>query len=528
MTTHIPHHELTEFKRSISDSTSERPGVPEPDDIIFAESLSSTPLLEHQKRIIEWFLRNIDGGGILAADMGTGKTLCFLSVALDMLSDFEAPSLIVAPASIIHNIQNDFRRHFPDYSVPVILHGSSRHKVTLESNIYITSYETLRYDYTHTPDHPIFNFPWYNIFADEAHYFRNKSTGIYHALSALKSTVRWAITATPVINSSKDINNISTWVNFSVPVPPSWFEKHYLHLAKVDVLPSLPSKTFHTHILPFTPQQYEGYLVTNGNALRVWNEHRRREFATILTQILFLKLASVHQDLLLKDKGKSLSVVSSNFKFDRVLQLHHSVHDLIVFSQYACSIHLLSKFLASRSIPHLIIDGSVKNKSLVVQEYQKTGGLILINIHAGGVGINLTRAHHCCFLDFWWNSPIQAQAIDRIHRIGQTHKVHVHFLVSPGIEFWILSRQKLKAHVAHTDLTSYNITSNSISPSNISPQLVDAFFSQLNSNSFSLEPHTSNTPINYLAGIPDRRYDHLDKLIGDFVGPSYFGKFEYL
>ena len=49
--------------------------------------------------------------------------------------------------------------------------------------------------------------------------------------------------------------------------------------------------------------------------------------------------------------------------------------------------------------------------------------MFLISLKAGGFGLNLTAADYCFLLDPWWNPAIEAQAVDRTHRIGQTRNV---------------------------------------------------------------------------------------------------------
>ena len=56
--------------------------------------------------------------------------------------------------------------------------------------------------------------------------------------------------------------------------------------------------------------------------------------------------------------------------------------------------------------------------------------MFLISLKAGGFGLNLTEADYCILLDPWWNPATEAQAVDRVHRIGQTRKVMVYRLVA--------------------------------------------------------------------------------------------------
>ena len=72
--------------------------------------------------------------------------------------------------------------------------------------------------------------------------------------------------------------------------------------------------------------------------------------------------------------------------------------------------------------------------------------VFLISLKAGGFGLNLTEADYCVLLDPWWNPATEAQAVDRIHRIGQTRKVMVYRLVAKDtIEEKVMALKAKKA-----------------------------------------------------------------------------------
>ncbi|GAC99576.1 DNA repair protein rad5 [Pseudozyma hubeiensis SY62] len=124
----------------------------------------------------------------------------------------------------------------------------------------------------------------------------------------------------------------------------------------------------------------------------------------------------------------------------------------VIFSQFTSFLDLIEPVLTRYRFRFLRLDGStpqkVREKLLV--EFQSPSGsdevvLFLISLKAGGVGLNLTAANKIWLLDFWWNSSIENQAIDRIHRLGQTKEVSVfRYLVKDSIENRILLIQKRK------------------------------------------------------------------------------------
>jgi len=75
--------------------------------------------------------------------------------------------------------------------------------------------------------------------------------------------------------------------------------------------------------------------------------------------------------------------------------------------------------------------------------------VFFVSLKAGGVGLNLTSASHCFLLDPWWNPAAEAQAIDRLHRIGQQNPVFAYRLIGRGtVEEKILQLQDQKRGLA--------------------------------------------------------------------------------
>jgi SNF2 family DNA or RNA helicase len=98
-------------------------------------------------------------------------------------------------------------------------------------------------------------------------------------------------------------------------------------------------------------------------------------------------------------------------------------------------------------VEYCYLDGSTRDRPAVLAEF-KTGSapVFLISLKAGGVGLNLTEADYCILLDPWWNPATEAQAIDRVHRIGQTKKVMVYRLVAKDtIEEKVMALKATKA-----------------------------------------------------------------------------------
>jgi SNF2 family DNA or RNA helicase len=100
-------------------------------------------------------------------------------------------------------------------------------------------------------------------------------------------------------------------------------------------------------------------------------------------------------------------------------------HRVLVFSQFTALLDLVEPLLQSREVGFLRLDGSTRDRAAVVDNFQAPNGppVFLLSLKAGGAGLNLTAADTVIHLDPWWNPAVEAQAIDRAHRFGQTRCV---------------------------------------------------------------------------------------------------------
>ena len=97
-------------------------------------------------------------------------------------------------------------------------------------------------------------------------------------------------------------------------------------------------------------------------------------------------------------------------------------HKVLVFSQFTSFLAIVSSGSTSRRSVYEYLDGRTRDRQARVERFQNDPDckLFLISLKAGGLGLNLTAAEYVFLLDPWWNPAVEAQAIDRAHRIGQT------------------------------------------------------------------------------------------------------------
>jgi len=120
---------------------------------------------------------------------------------------------------------------------------------------------------------------------------------------------------------------------------------------------------------------------------------------------------------------------------------------VLIFSQFVQMLKLLEIECAQRTIPTYILTGETKERQTIVQAFQNEplASVFLLSLRAAGTGLNLTTASYVVLYDPWWNPAVEAQAIDRSHRIGQTETVNAYRLIAPGTveeKIWELQQRK--------------------------------------------------------------------------------------
>jgi DNA repair protein RAD5 len=121
----------------------------------------------------------------------------------------------------------------------------------------------------------------------------------------------------------------------------------------------------------------------------------------------------------------------------------------VVFSQFTSFLDLVAPALQTSHIAFLRFDGSMNQKdrakTLTAFSTRPKFTVLLLSLRAGGVGLNLTSAKRVFMMDPWWSFAVEAQAIDRVHRMGQSEEVKVtRFVVRESIEEKMLRVQERK------------------------------------------------------------------------------------
>ena len=450
----------------------------------------------YQKTGYRW-LKTLDSysfGGILADDMGLGKTIQVIALLLDEAGKKEhTTSLIVCPASLVYNWENEFRIFAPSLKVVTVTGMAGEREELLnhgdEEDVLITSYDLLKRDVDLYKSRS-FRFQ----IIDEAQYIKNASTQSARAVKNIDARNRFALTGTPIENRLSELWSIFDFLMPGFLFNYRKFKKEYelpivrdqektvleslhrligpflLRRLKKDVLKELPDKLETTVYSAFDKEQKELYTA---NAFRLKQELERLEGRSgkdniqILSALTRLRQICCDPHLCYENyKGESAKLETC---LDLIRNGVEGGHKILLFSQFTSMLEIIEQRLKKEAFSYYMLTGSTPKEErlhMVNSFKDDEVPLFLISLKAGGTGLNLTAADVVIHFDPWWNVAAQNQATDRAHRIGQEKQVSVFKLITKGtIEENILKLQESKK-----DLAEQIITEGTVSLSNLTKE----------------------------------------------------------
>ncbi|MCZ6623167.1 MAG: DEAD/DEAH box helicase [Deltaproteobacteria bacterium] len=454
-------------------------------------------LRDYQRDGLGWlcFLQRFGFGGCLADDMGLGKTVQVLAL-LDSRRELRAngtpaktdarmrpgPSLVVVPRSLVFHWKQEAARFTP--KLRVLDHtGMARLKPGGHFDGYdlvITTYGTLRSDAVLFKD---VSFDY--CILDEAQTIKNARTLSAKAVRLLRADHRLALSGTPVENHLGELWSLFEFLNPGMLGNASVFRMggvkgrnpdvktrsllaralrpFILRRTKGQVARELPQKTEQTLYCELEPRQRKLY-----DELRQYYRsrvltHLERDGMNkvkfqVLEALLRLRQVACHPGLIDKTRvaEPSAKIVVLLSQIDQVLEEGHKA---LVFSQFTSFLAIVRDRLDRANIPYSYLDGRTRDRKARVECFQNDPNLklFLISLKAGGLGLNLTAADYVYLLDPWWNPAVEAQAIDRTHRIGQTRQVFAYRLIAQDtVEEKVVELQKTKRDLADAIINADN------------------------------------------------------------------------
>jgi len=439
-------------------------------------------LRDYQKQGLGWlhFLRDFQFGGCLADDMGLGKTIQILALLESRRTrrvgkgQRRAPSLAVVPKSLVFNWIDEAARFTPNLRV-LNYTGLGRKKKREqfgEHDLIVTTYGTLRRDIAKLKD-TRFDY----AILDEAQAIKNAGSQAAKACRLIHADHRLAMTGTPVENHLGELWSLFEFLNPGMlgnstaanslmksagKADPQSLEllrralaPYVLRRTKKQVLSELPEKneqTLHCEMDAKQRKQYDELREYYRTMLtsKIEEVGIKKAKIHVLEALLRLRQAACHPGLIDKKKAKQ-----SSAKLDVLVQQLEEIldegHKALVFSQFTSLLSIVRKTLDAKKIPYEYLDGRTRKRQDKVKRFQEDDGcrLFLISLKAGGHGLNLTAADYVYILDPWWNPAVEAQAVDRAHRIGQTRPVFAYRLICRDtVEEKIIELQKQKRELA--------------------------------------------------------------------------------
>ncbi|MHB1872156.1 MAG: DEAD/DEAH box helicase [Steroidobacteraceae bacterium] len=422
-------------------------------------------------------------GACLADDMGLGKTVQVIALLVHRhgraarggpaeprrsraKGKVRAPSLIVAPASLIANWKSEIERFAPGLTV-FVAHPSETDidlnlAAALDSalcgiDVALSTYGVL------TRCEALRSRPWQLVVLDEAQAIKNPGAQQTRAVKQLQASARIALTGTPIENRLSDLWSLFDFLNPGLLGPARAFaeaakqmaqgadasyaplrrlvQPYILRRLKTDkrVIADLPQKTEVRAFCGLTREQamlYERCVKELARVLERTEGIGRR--GAVLAYLMQLKQICNHPA---QWAGQGPYTGARSGKFERLRQICEELAErqerVLVFTQFRELTEPLAQHLHQLfGRPGLTLHGgtAVGKRRGLVEQFQREDGppFFVLSLKAGGTGLNLTAASQVIHFDRWWNPAVENQATDRAFRIGQQHNVLVHKFVCRG------------------------------------------------------------------------------------------------
>jgi SNF2 family DNA or RNA helicase len=236
-----------------------------------------------------------------------------------------------------------------------------------------------------------------------------------------------------------------------------------LRRTKEAVAPELPPKHEETILCELEPEQRRLYQELREHYRasllgRIEEQGLAKAKLHVLEALLRLRQAACHPGLIDRKRANEPSA-KLEVLLPRLLELREEGHKALVFSQFTSFLALVRAALDTAKVSYEYLDGKTRDREKHVARFQTDPGcgLFLISLKAGGVGLNLTAADYVFVLDPWWNPAVEAQAVDRAHRIGQAKRVFVYrLLAKETVEEKVAALQASKRGLAESIITGDN------------------------------------------------------------------------
>lgn len=418
-----------------------------------AKSLLKGELYQHQKEGLSWLLsmENLNRGprgGFLCDEMGLGKSIQTISV---ILGNVKRNTLIIVPKSIVTQWKNEFNKFAPSLNV-FIYDGSDRTKYSddlCNSDVVIAPYSLLTEEMR-----MLHKIKWGRVVLDEGHEIRNPSSSKFKAACQLHSDIRWILSGTPVFNSMKDFVTLCTFIGVDRKLVQGMTTRvknlYILRRTKEDnPMLEIPECKFENIELEMYPEEralYKHAFVESQETIKDIfrtainvNMYNMEIFECLLRARQTMIYPQLYINGIAKKRGEIPEFWEGRSKkMETLFKLisEHPDEKTLIFCQFKQEMDYIRENLKCNVFR---IDGSVpkedREKQLKMFKDAPQNSVFLIQVKAGGQGLNIQCASRVYFTGPCWNPATELQAIGRCHRSGQKRTVYVKKLVyidTPG------------------------------------------------------------------------------------------------
>ena len=410
----------------------------------------------HQDVGIKWMLQREaapQSGGLLCDEMGLGKTMEVLGL---MKNSPLRLNLLLCPKAVIAQwvaaaTRSDF--NVMTYDQPTAIWKRVSPLKPSDPWLYISNYEKVA-----TKMRLFEAYAWDRIVLDEAHRVRNGGGATYKAIHSLGRKTLWAVTATPIVNSVKDMNNLFALVGYASAKlnDPNYrlqvVEEACLHRSMAEMretLTELPAAPVITkECLDFeTEAEGDFYRSIQGKIAARWKHLENDNTKEMFVLLMRLRQLSLHPQVYISAM-KRRSVLGypradweePSTKFTALrkkLEEPGRPTKWIVFCQFHDEMEILQAYLSTSPAVKNIwqYHGGISDaeKDDVIENTKAPVGeghdILLLQLQSGGVGLNLQHFSKIIFMSPWWTAALMDQAVGRAVRIGQKDIVEVTLLV---------------------------------------------------------------------------------------------------
>lgn len=420
-------------------------------------------LFPHQELGVRWLslLASRETGGLLADEMGLGKTVQVLAHVARLGERGELqPSLVVCPKTLVPVWCEELNRFLPGaVRFAAIEGGPVAAEMLRKLDLVLCSYDVLRRNQLEMG-----RVDWQLVVCDEAQYVKNPTAQRTSSTKALKVKHRVALTGTPVENGLVEFwcildfvapGLLGSWKQFrdrferpfSLAEDPEEQERitaellqnlghHYLRRAKDEVLRNLPPREFRVLEVPLSPSQLSQYV-------QIARRAKSAGRGAVLAAIHRLFLVCGHPQTLCGNTEMFGYVAGDCPKLDRTIDLLEDIRKqgekAIIFTRWIALQEILRAAIEQVfGLPVDVINGRTQgDRTQIVERFSRKPGfnVLILSHDVGGVGLTITAANHVIHYTRPWNPAKEAQATDRVHRIGQEKPVTVYYPIAVCAQF---------------------------------------------------------------------------------------------